>query len=77
MQDKFAPLEFDFIRWLINFGNTGRKNVYSKPHTDLELLQGSFIKVALRINLDFVHAAIDNWPCRIKAYIENREVHLE
>ncbi|RVE44371.1 hypothetical protein evm_010992 [Chilo suppressalis] len=51
----------------------------SKPHPNLESLKTSLIKAAADIDMDLVSAAIDDWPRRLKACIQNhggeRPVH--
>ncbi|CAK1585984.1 unnamed protein product [Parnassius mnemosyne] len=49
----------------------------SKPHPNLESLKTSLIKAAADIDMDFVRAAIDDWPCRLKACIQNHGGHFE
>ncbi|RVE44863.1 hypothetical protein evm_010518 [Chilo suppressalis] len=47
------------------------ENSCSKPHPNSESLKTSFIKAAADIDMDLVRAAIDDWPRRLKACIQN------
>ncbi|CAH0404372.1 unnamed protein product [Chilo suppressalis] len=49
----------------------------SKSHPNLESLKTSLIKAAADIDVDLVRAAIDDWPRRLKACIQNQGGHFE
>ncbi|RVE45804.1 hypothetical protein evm_009554 [Chilo suppressalis] len=89
-QDWLAALEIDFIRhedWPSSSPDLSpldykiwqhlEEKACSKPHPNLESLKTSLIKAAADIVMDLVRAAIDDWPRRLKACIQNRGVHFE
>lgn len=89
-QDWLAAREIDFIRhedWPSSSPDLNpldykiwqrlEEKACSKPHPDLESLKASLIKAAADIDMDVVRAAIDDWPRRLKACIENHGGHFE
>lgn len=53
------------------------EKVSAKPHQNLESLKASLIKAAAGIDMDVVRAAIDDWPRRLRACIQNQGGHFE
>lgn len=89
-QDWLAAREIDFIRhedWPSSSPDLNpldykiwqhlEEKACSKPHPNLESLKTSLIKAAADIDMDLVRAAIDDWPRRLKACIQNHGGHFE
>ncbi|CAK1596055.1 unnamed protein product [Parnassius mnemosyne] len=89
-QDWLAAREIDFIRhedWPSSSPDLNpldykiwqhlEEKACSKPHPNLESLKTSLIKTAADIDVDLVRAAIDDWPRRLKACIQNHGGHFE
>lgn len=49
-----------------------KEKVYSKPSSNLVLLQAYLYKAASHIDMDFVRPAIHDWPHGLKACIHYR-----
>ncbi|RVE41042.1 hypothetical protein evm_014306 [Chilo suppressalis] len=89
-EDWLAAREIDFIRhedWPSSCPDLSpldykiwqhlEEKACSKPHPNLESLKTSLIKAAADIDMDLVRAAIDDWPRRLKACIQNHGGHFE
>lgn len=51
--------------------------VCNKPHKNLESLKASLRKAVAEIDLNMVRAAIDDWPRRLRACVQNKGGHFE
>nr|BAG15923.1 transposase [Bombyx mandarina]BAG15924.1 transposase [Bombyx mandarina]BAG15925.1 transposase [Bombyx mandarina] len=89
-QDWLAAGEIDFIRhedWPSSSPDLNpldykiwqhlEEKACSKLHPNLESLKTSLIKAAADIDMDLVRAAVDDWPRRLKACIQNHGGHFE
>ncbi|RVE44681.1 hypothetical protein evm_010700 [Chilo suppressalis] len=89
-QDWLAAREIDFIQhedWPSSSPDLSpldykiwqhlEEKACSKPCPNLESLKTSLIKAAADIDMDLVRAAIDYWPRRLKACIQNHGSHFE
>lgn len=85
-QDWLAAREIDFIRHDdcpdlspldYKIWQHLEEKACSTRHPDLESLKASLIKAAAEIDMDLVRAAIDDWPRRLKACIQNRGGHFD
>ncbi|CAG4973152.1 unnamed protein product [Colias eurytheme] len=53
------------------------RKVCAKPHKNLESLKSAIIKAVAEIDMNMVRAAIDDWPRRLRACIQNKGGHFE
>ncbi|RVE46946.1 hypothetical protein evm_008425 [Chilo suppressalis] len=88
-QDWLAAREIDFI-WHEDWSSSSpdmspldykiwqhlEEKACSKPHPNLESLKTSLIKASADIDMDLIRAAIDDWPRRLKACIQNHGVFV-
>ncbi|CAH0401915.1 unnamed protein product [Chilo suppressalis] len=65
-----SPLDYKIWQHL-------KEKACSKPHPNLESLKTSLNKATADIDMDLVRAAIDEWPRKLKACIQNHGGHFE